>query len=75
MKALENRVSEMERQSGADWPQRWLRIMQEAGQNREAAIADYEAQHGPIASGVGRIFRQIVDSPSAGETALSSSVH
>lgn len=28
--------------------QRWVRVFQQFGQTREAALADYEAEHGPI---------------------------
>ena len=55
MKALERRLSELEQRRGVHGPTLWHNVLVD-DQDEAQAIADYEAEHGPIGEDDGIIF-------------------
>ena len=56
---LSRRIADLESRLDPPRPKVWLRIVQDESQTREAAVAAYEAEHGPVGDR-GVILRVIV---------------
>lgn len=59
------RLGELERRAGAVVVSRWLRIIQNVGQSESEAIAEYEADNGPVEN-YNLIIRSVIDATKFG---------
>ena len=61
MSGFGTRLGRLEKaMAAAKAPERWHRIIQNIGESVDEAIAEYEAEYGPISDGEHTIIRRIV---------------